>query len=152
MNASVIGLIKNLCLLALVVFTAIVFLFNRIEDWAALLVQGLLGVLYLGFFISETVKTKQTVTAGEKRFFYLTNGTLAKKAIRIGGLIMGSVILYLSHTRLQNIALVVFIMLISEAIVFLFRLKLKSYFISIKEPLILINADREIRIFASQIA
>ncbi|MFL5752030.1 MAG: hypothetical protein ACJ76F_01380 [Bacteroidia bacterium] len=152
MNAAVHGLIKNLSLLFLVVFTVINFFFDRLENWAVLAIQASLGLLYLVFSITEILKTRQTTDPGEKRFFYLTNGTLAKKAIRIGAFLMGSIILYLSETSLQSLAIVIFIMLIAESIAFVVRLKLKSYFISIREKYLLIRTEKEIKVFASQIS
>lgn len=151
MNAAAYGLAKNLSLLFLVGFTGFIFLYDRLEDWAVLCIQAALGLAYFLFSIAEAIKTRQATIAGEKRFFYLTNGTLAKKAIRTGALLMCSLILFLSYSRLQEVAIVIFIMLVSELIVFILRLKLMTYFISIREKSILINADKETKVFASQI-
>jgi hypothetical protein len=149
MNSSLHGLIKNLALLALLLFTAFVFMYDRLEDWAIGVIGVALGGLYLVFSITESIAAKKSSKG--TIYTYLTNGTIAKKAIRIFSFLMAALILYFVDFRLQNTAMMLFILVAAESIVFVYRVSTKGYFLLLEPKSITIYANKELRLFASQV-
>ena len=151
MQKLTISLFKQLALLTALVATSS-FLFIGVPNGKTfLLLQIILGVLYLSFSVAEFSTKMAKMNMPFDRFFYLPYDVVSHKLIRLGAFAIAAGVLWISSSGLMFLASLLFVIIITDLLVFILKVVQKVYYMSLFANYILISLEKEQKIFASQI-
>ena len=145
-------IIKYLFLLAALSVSVYVLLVKNSFTWNMFYGVTLLSVCYVLVAVIETFFIVKQKKVSGKIFTYFTQGTMSKKAIRIGGFMIASGILLFSGMKVLLFGIVLFSVLLTEIISLWVKLKNKMYYVYFEEKAIVFNDDQVKRIFASHVS
>ncbi|HEX7414315.1 MAG TPA: hypothetical protein VF411_09765 [Bacteroidia bacterium] len=147
-----ISLFKQLTLLLALSFT-ISYLLVRIPGKKAMIIsQIVLGLVYLFLSVAEFSTKLAKMNLPFDRFFYLPHSVISNKAIRLGAFAIAGGVLWVSSSSLIFLAGLLFIIIASDALVFLLKIKQKIFYLSLFANYVFISLERDRKVFASQIA
>jgi|ERR1700761_605011 len=151
MQKITISLFKQLALLvALVVTTS--YLFTGIPNGNTLFILQIgLGILYLFFSVAEFSTRLAKMNLPFDRFFYLPYNVISHKIIRLGAFGIAGGVLWISSSGLIFLAILLFMIIVSDILVFILKIKQRVYYMSLFANYVLISLEGEQKIFASQI-
>lgn len=113
---------------------------------------ALFSACYVLVAVIESFYSVKQKKASGKIFTYFTQGTMSKKAIRIGGFMIASGILLFSGMKVLLFGIVLFSVLLTEILNLWVKLKNKMYYVYFEEKAIVFNDDQVRRIFASHVS
>ena len=145
------SLLKQITLLAALGVTTSYLFFYKPSGNTLLMLQVGLGVLYLFFSVMEFSGKMEKMSLPFDRFFYLPFSVVSDKLIWLGALSIAAVVLFFSQSRLVTLAVLLFIKILADVIVFALKMKRKVYYISLFANYVLISLEHEQKIFASSI-
>jgi hypothetical protein len=151
MQKLTISLCKQLALLvALIVTTS--YLFVGVPNGNTLfMLQIGLGFLYLFFSVAEFSTKLAKMNLPFDRFFYLPYDVVSHKIIRLGAFAIAGGVLWISSSGLIFLAILLFMIILSDVLVFILKIKQRVYYMSLFANYVLISLEGEQKIFASQI-
>ena len=151
MQKLTISLFKQFSLLIALIVTSS-YLFVGIPNGNTLFVLQIgLGVLYLFFSVAEFSTKLAKMNLPFDRFFYLPYNLISHKLIRLGAFAISGGVLWISSSGLKFLAILLFIIILSDVIVFILKIVQKAYYMSLFANYVLISLEGEQKIFASQI-
>ena len=151
MQKAPVSLIKYLVLLA-VLIAVTTNLILRIPD-ASTLLFILIGfaAVYIFLSVTEFINTLAKSALPYDRFFYLPLSVVSFKVIKLGAIVIVGTVLVLSQSVLIYLGTLLLIILFSDSLVFLLRLRKKVYYVSLFANYILFALEKESKVFASQV-
>ena len=151
MQKLTISLFKQLTLLVALVVTSS-YLFIGVPNGNTLFIlQIMLGVLYLSFSVAEFSTKLAKMNMPFDRFFYLPYDVISHKIIRLGAFAIAGGVLWVSSSGLMFLASLLFIIIITDLLVFILKVVQRVYYMSLFANYVLISLEKEQKIFASQI-
>ncbi|MDP2387021.1 MAG: hypothetical protein Q8M29_11655 [Bacteroidota bacterium] len=145
-------IVKYLFLLAALLLSVYVLLVKNSFTWTMFYGVALFSACYVLVAVIESFYSVKQKKASGKIFTYFTQGTMSKKAIRIGGFMIASGILLFSGMKVLLFGIVLFSVLLTEILNLWVKLKNKMYYVYFEEKAIVFNDDQVRRIFASHVS
>ncbi len=145
-------IVKYLFLLAALVLSVYVLAIKNSFTWTMFYTVAILSICYVMVAVVEFLNSAKRQKAAAKVFTYFTQGTMSKKAIRIGGFMIASAILLFSGMKVLLFGIVLIALLITEVVSLWVKLKNKMYYVYFEEKAIVINDDQVKRVFASHVS
>ncbi len=145
-------IVKYLFLLSALAMSMYVLAVKNSFTWVMFYGVAILSLCYLVVAVVEFLVEAKKDKAAPKVFTYFTQGTIAKKAIRIGAFMIASTILLFSGIKVLLFGIVLIALLITEIVSLWVKLKNNMYYIYFEEKAVVFNEDGVKRIFASHVA
>ncbi len=146
-----ISLFKQLTLLAALIITTSYLFLGTPRGNTLFVLQVALGISYLFFSIAEFSTKLAKMNLPFDRFFYLPYNVISHKVIRLGAFAIAGGVLWVSSSSLIFLAALLYMIILSDILVFILKIVQKVYYISLFANYILISLEGEQKIFASQI-
>lgn len=145
-------IVKYLFLLSALAMSVYVLAVKNSFTWFMFYGVALLSLSYVLVVVVEFFLASKQAKAAAKVFTYFTQGTMAKKAIRIGAFMIASAILLFSGIKVLLFGIVLIALLITEILNLWAKLKNNMYYIYFEEKALVFNEDGVKRIFASHVS
>lgn len=151
MQKLTISLFKQLALLVALIVTSSYLFLGTPKGNTLFIMQIVLGVLYLFFSVAEFSNKLAKMNLPFDRFFYLPLNVISHKVIRLVAFAIAGAVLWISSSALIFLAALLFIIILSDILVFILKIVQKVYYLSLFANYVLISLEGEQKIFASQI-
>lgn len=151
MNSVIASLGKNLILVALVVLTFINYLSHMFSFQDLLLIQVVLGLIYVFLSYYEFNNTWYKAQLPKERFAYYPGSFYMSIAIKTGVYLMFAIVLALSGSSAKYLYPICLIIALTKIVVCILIVVKKLSFVSIYANYILIAKERVIKVFANEL-
>jgi hypothetical protein len=146
-----VSLIKYLVLLVTLIAVICNLIFKTPDKSTLLFILIGFAAVYIFLSVTEFLKQLEKSTLPYDRFFYLPLSVVSVKVIKLGAIVITGLVLFLSQSSLIYLGTLLLIILLSDLLVFLLRLRKKVYYVSLFANYILFALEEETKVFASQI-
>lgn len=145
------SLTKYIALLLALVFTTGNIFYQIPGKGNLIIIQIALGVVFLAFSVLEFTKQMEKSKLPNDRFFYLPLSFMSFKFIKLGAYTLACILLFLSETNLVFLGGLLLMLIVTDLLIFLLRIKKKFYFVSLFANYILFSMEDEKQVFASNV-
>ncbi len=150
-QVAIINIFRSIVLFVLCGLAFSIGIFHYPQGFFALLSIYILAIAYTVLYAIELKDNSFIVEAPIERYFYITNGFIALKAIKLLALLGLSIFFLINKNGLGILGFAILLIFVTDTIAFIYKYNKKSYCIALFANYVYFQLDFSKKIFAHQI-